>query len=317
MRFLSRWLGLGLGGLLLFGCGDDNVKAIDAPRPIDAAQLDAAIDAVDPRGPASFELSGGANGLLWDAASSTLYLTDNDANALVEWTAAQGLRSVGTFPAATAGISLGDLARRTDGTILTPSFGFGTQGTLFAMAPDHTSSALAGLDPARRRIGLAQDASGALYTAYFVGGGGGMPTGGVARVEISGGDATETELAGGSTSAGFKKLVGLVATPSALFAADQTTKMIYRIALPGGAVTPLATVPSVDLLAILPGGDLLTGGTGVHRITQTGQVTTVIPSGFEQVRGVAYDPALRRLFLIEHSATVGVPDKLHVVPFDE
>jgi hypothetical protein len=63
-------------------------------------------------------------------------------------------------------------------------------------------------------------------------------------------------------------------------------------------------------------GDLMTGGTGVHRITLAGVVTTPF-TGFESVRGIAYDPMLKRLFIIEHSATVGVKDKLHVRPLDD
>jgi hypothetical protein len=206
------------------------------------------------------------------------------------------------------------VVKRPDGTILTASFGFGTQGTLFAMTGAGASSALTGLDPARRRIGLAQ-AGGVLYASYFVGGGGGSQTGGVASVTIAAGAATEVEIAGGSTSAGFKKVVGLAATSGAVFVSDQAQGKIFKIAVPGFAVSTVASVPSADLLALMPNGDLLTGGTGVHRVTQAGAVTTIF-TGFEQVRGLAYDPALRRLFIIEHSATVGVPDKLHVRPLD-
>lgn len=296
---------------LLAACSDGHQAKDDAPPP---AQ-DAAPDAPDPRGPATFTLAGGTNGLLWEAATQALYLTDSNANALLRWTDEGGVQQAGTFPAATAGISLGDLVKRADETILTPSFGFGTQGTLFALASDGTSSALTGLDPARRRVGLAQDANGALYVAYFVGGGMMMQAGGVAAVTIAGATASETEIAGSSTAAGFRKVVGLAATPGAVFVADQTASTIYRIAVPGFGVTTVAAVPSADLLTMMPNGDLLTGGGGVHRVTQTGEVSTIF-TGFEQVRGLAYDPALRRLFIIEHSATVGVPDKLHVRPLD-
>ena len=54
---------------------------------------------------------------------------------------------------------------------------------------------------------------------------------------------------------------------------------------------------------------------GAARASFAGAVSTIF-TGFEQVRGLAYDPAMRRLFIIEHSATVGVPDKLHVRPLD-
>lgn len=300
--------------IMLAACGDDGGNAPIDARLVHDGALDAAPDApADPRGPATFELAGGANGLAWDDATATLYLTNNNTDALVKFTDAGKLQQVGTFPPATAGISLGDIVRRADGTTLVPSFGFGTQGTIFAMGTDNASKALTGLDPARRRIGFAQDSTGALYDTYFVGGGGGMPNGGVAAVTIAGDVATETEIA--SSAAGLKKLVGIVATPSALFVADQTQNKIFKLAVPGFAVTPLADVPSADLLSIMPNGDLLTGGTGIHRITQAGVVTTILP-GFEQVRGLAYDPTLRRLFVIEHSATVGVPDKLHVRPLD-
>jgi hypothetical protein len=304
-------------GLALAACGDDKPGAIDAALPKDAAVDAKLVDAApEPRGPATIELAGGANGLLWDNARSTLYLTDSNANKLLTYTDANRIQEVGTFPPATAGVSLGDLVKRNNGSILTPSFGFGTQGTLFTMAPDGTSASITGLDVARRRIGLAA-AGNTFYVTYFVGGGGGSQTGGVATLTISGGtNATETEIAGGTTSAGFKKLVGIVATPSALFVSDQSQNKIFKIALPDHTVSELATVPSADLMTLMPNGDLLTGGTGVHRITQAGVVSTIM-TGFEQVRGLAYDPTLRRLFIIEHSATVGTPDKLHVRPLDE
>jgi hypothetical protein len=299
---------------LLVACGDGSTARDDAAPTPDAPSPDAG---PDPRGPTTVNLAGGANALLWDTAAATLYLTDNNANTLLKWKdAATGVQQVGTFPAATAGISLGDLVKLADGTILTASFGFGTQGTLFSMAPNGTSTALTGMVATRRRIGLGQDAAGKLYSAYFVGGGMMNQTGGVATVTITGTAAAETEIAGGTTGAGFKKLVGLVATATAVFVSDQTDKKIYKIAIPGNTVTTVATVASADLLAIMPNGDLLTGGaTEIQRVTQAGVATTIF-SGFEQVRGLAYDPTLRRLFVIEHSATVGVPDKLHVRPLD-
>jgi hypothetical protein len=42
-------------------------------------------------------------------------------------------------------------------------------------------------------------------------------------------------------------------------------------------------------------------------------VTTLPGGGFEQVRGMAYDAAGQRLFVIDHSVTVGLPDKLRVL----
>jgi hypothetical protein len=301
MRFLLVAIALG-------ACGSTPAQPVAARAPADTHHADPApapapADIVVP-------LAGGANALLWEAASSTLYLTDNNADALVRWTDAGGLETVGALPPDSAGISLGAIVKREDGTMLVASFGFGTRGTVFAMAADHTSSALTGLDGKRRRVGLAQDEHGALYSAYFVGGGGKVPVGGIATLTIAGNAATETEIAGP-----FKKLVGLVATPTALFVSDQTQKVIFKIALPGFAVSQLASLPAVDLLATMPDGDLLTGGgPTISRITQRGTVTTLPGAGFAQVRGLAYDAAGKRLFVIDHSTTVGVPDKLHIVP---
>lgn len=297
--------------IALGGCGSNAATPVEA-RPPAAAPATASLA---PAAEVVVTLAGSANALLWDVASATLYLTDSNTDSLVQWTDAGGLQPVGNFPPAVAGISLGGIVKRADGTTLVTSFGFGKEGTVFLMTADRTSRALTGLDPVRRRVGLAQDPGGVLYTAYFVGGRGATPIGGVATVAIEGTAATEIEIAGASTTAGLQKVVGIVATPAAVFIADQSQNTIFKIAVPGHAVSPLATLPKVDLLMMLPGGDLLTGGgPEISRITQAGGVTTLPAHGFEQVRGLAYDPAGKRLFVVDHSATPGRPDRLHLVP---
>jgi hypothetical protein len=307
-----RWL----LAIAICGCATPPAGAGGAARP-EAPRAEAPrAEASRPAAPAvppdaAVALPGGANALWWDAASSTLYLTDSNTSALLTWSDAGGLRVETALPASPAGVSLGGIVRRGDGTTVIASFGFGTQGGLFAVAGSEVT-ALTGLDPARRRVGLAQDTAGTIYSAYFVGGRGKPPAGGVAVVAIAGAAATETEIA-----SGFHKAVGVVATPAAVFVSDQTDRAIFRIAVPGYAVTQLATAPAVDLLAMLPGGDLLTGGgPTISRITQSGEVTA-LPGKFEQVRGLAYDAAGQRLFVVDHSVTVGVPDRLRIVHFAE
>src|SRR5262245_14876146 len=122
--------------VVLVACGGSKQSSVDAPS-VDSTP---AIDAADPRGPKTIELPGGANALMWDAAASKLYLTDNNANSLLSYTDANGIQTVGTWP--TGGmISLGDLVKRSDGSILCANFGFGSTGTIFAMAANGTSSA--------------------------------------------------------------------------------------------------------------------------------------------------------------------------------
>jgi hypothetical protein len=294
--------------VLASGCAAQPARGTDRPAPPAAPVVPA------PNVPAdvTIPLSGGANALWWDAASSTLYLTDGNASAVMTWTDGGGLQTAATLPAGSAGVSLGGIVRRSDGTLVVTSFGFGSQGGLLTVA-DGAATALTGLDPARRRVGLAQDASGAIYSAYFVGRRGVEPVGGVVSVAIAGAAATETEIA-----SGFHKAVGIAATPNAVFVSDQTARAIFRIAVPGYAVSQLASVPAVDLLAVMPNGDLLTGGgPTISRITQRGEVTTLPGAGFEQVRGLAYDAAGKRLFAIDHSVTVGQPDKLRILRLAE
>src|SRR5215468_8213880 len=148
--------------LLLVACGDSKHAAVDAPRQIDAA-VDGMPDAGDDRrGPKSINLPGGANSLMWDATASTLYLTDNNADALLKFTDAGGVQTVTTLPAESAGISLGDIVKRADGSMVIANFGFGTQGTLFSVPATGAATALTGFDATRRRIGIAQ-AGGTLY----------------------------------------------------------------------------------------------------------------------------------------------------------
>jgi hypothetical protein len=298
-----RWL----LAIAVCGCATPPAGAGGAARPETPHAAAPAVPA-----DVAISLPGGANALWWDAASSTLYFTDSNASALMTWTDAGGLHVETELPAAAAGVSLGGIVRRGDGATLIASFGFGTQGGLFAVARGEVT-ALTGLDPARRRVGLAQDAVGTIYSAYFVGGRGKPPAGGVALVTIAGAAATETEIA-----SGFHKAVGVAATPAAVFVSDQTDHSIFRIAVPGYAVSRLASVPAVDLLAMLPNGDLLTGGgPTISRITPRGEVTTLPGGGFEQVRGLAYDAAGQRLFVVDHSVTVGLPDKLRIVHLAE
>jgi sugar lactone lactonase YvrE len=254
----------------------------------------------------TIDLPGDGNGVVWDARSSTLYLTDDTHDQLVAWTDAGGFAPVGGFPAATK-VGLGALVRIADGRFVTTSFGFGTDGAVYTLE-DRTAATVPNLEPARRRIGLARAPDDKLYVAYFVVQPGSKHRGAVARLELSGAE-TDLEIPG------LAKPVGLAATDKLLYIADQERAAIVAYAFETGAVTTVASeLPSADLLTLLPNGDLVTGGKkgAVYRVGKTGAVAT-IASGFEQVRGTAYDPAKKRLFVIEHSVVTS-HHKLHVLP---
>jgi DNA-binding beta-propeller fold protein YncE len=105
--------------------------------------------------------------------------------------------------------------------------------------------------------------------------------------------------------------VGVAATAGGVFVADQESNTVY--ALRAGAVTPFATgLESADLLTVLPDGSLVTGGKAgvVSKIGIDGRVT-IVAQGFDQVRGIAYDPDGKRLFVVDHSKAT--PHRLHIV----
>jgi hypothetical protein len=311
-----------LGLLVGTGCGDNHALQSDARLDgpgLDAHEfhdarvyLDAPLDA-GPRGPAAFQLPGTGNSVYWDAAASALYLTDDTHDQLVKWTDAAGFQTFGTFPAGSAGIALGTIVKLADNSFLVPSNGFATQGTIFTMTSDGTASgSVTGLDATRRRTGLGQDANGLLYEAYYTGATG-AGTGGTASVVITTNVGVETA----AVTTGLSKVIGIVATTTTVNVCDQTVNKIFAIAIPANTISTLATPPSCDQISRQPNGDLVTGGLtgGVYRITSAGVVST-IASGFEQVRGTAYDNVMHRMFVIEHSVVPGGHDRLHVIPVD-
>lgn len=301
--------------LLCAACGDDgsaNHATPDAATQLDASVPDSGTDVRHQ----SIELAGGANGLYWDDAAQTLFLTDDSANTFLKYTDAAGVQTVATLPAA-AGSNPGGIARLADGTFVTPNFVMGQAGnTLFTIdATARTSKALTTTDPGRHRIGVGVNAAGDLYDAYFAGAGGGNPVGSIAKVTINA-DGTFTEAPLTTTTA-FKKLVGLAVTADAVYVSDQTQGKIFKVALADSAVTPVASLTGPDLLTLLPNGDLISGGTAVHRVTAAGVDTPLFTTEtFGAVRGSAYDPTHKRLFFINHSNTVGAKDHLEVRPLE-
>ena len=249
-------------------------------------------------------LPGDANGIYWDATDHTLYLTDATHDTLIAWTDANGFATIAALPPADK-IELGGITRLADGTFVIASFGFGTDGAVLAVGPDHHATTVPGLDKARRRIGITRAPDGTLYDAYFVVDGH-QHTGGVAKLDLANGESDVV-------TQGLTKSVGVAATAAGVFVSDQEANTIF--AIDNGALKPLATgLPSVDLLTALPDGSLVTGGkTGVVVRVAPDGTQSQVASGFDQVRGTAYDPAGHRLFVVEHGKA-GANHTLHVLP---
>jgi sugar lactone lactonase YvrE len=270
-----------------------------------------AVATVD-RGPTTIALDGDPNGLFWDAAANTLYIADDNANRVLKWTDAAGLGFDADLPPAPPNSpGLGQLVRTADGTTVVPRFGGGTAGDVVFVSPAGKGGIVPKLDPVKRRLGLSLAPDGTLYDTYFVSING-MKFGAVARLDLAG---TEVDVL-----PGLDKPVGVLVIGSDLFVSEQVAGRIVKapIAAPD-QVTVLAQLATPDLLCEGPMGSIFTGGKAgqVRQIGADGKVN-VFATGFQEVRGVAYDAKNKRLFLSDHDGNEsdGVTHKLQIVPVD-
>ena len=287
--------------LALVGCSTSG----DSPS-------DAGTGAVD-RGPRILAIDGDPNGLWWDDSTQTLYVADDNGNRILRWTDASGFALVKDLPAASpSGAGLGQVVRTGDGTLVVTRFGYGTTGDVVSVPASGDAQIVPSLDPQRRRIGLTLAADGRLFDSWFVRLSTGARVGSVGQLSLTG---TEPEVI-----TGLQKPVGVLAVGSDLFVSDQDLGQILRAPLSNPAsYTVLATVAQPDLLAAGPDGSIFTGSAGgsLYRISASG-VAAVFETGFQQVRGVAYDPTNHRVFVADHDAdeTDGVSHVVHILPVD-
>lgn len=289
-----------LHSALLGACGDSSPNTPDSGTQVE-------------RGPRAIPLEGDPNGLFWDATTQTLYIADDQNHRLLKYRDGEGVSVAATLTDAPANSpNLGEVVRMQDGTLVTVRFGFGNAGAVLFVRPDGTQGAVPGLPINRRRIGLTVTKDGRLLDSYFVRNNN-VNVGSVAHITLEG---TETELVGA-----LQKPVGVLAVEDTLYIADQVAGKVYRSPLSNPSeLTTLATIVEPDLLALGPGGALLTGtrqGT-VLRISTTDGSTSALATGFQQVRGIAYDAVNRRLFAADHDddETNGTTHFLQIIPLD-
>jgi sugar lactone lactonase YvrE len=278
--------------------------------PQDAGATTAAAGEASPaidRGPTKVTVEGDPNGLWWDTATHTLFIADSANNRILKWNDGGGIakaRDLPPVPDKSPG--LGQLVMARNGTIFATRFGFGTTGGVVYAAADGTTGSVPGLDPRRRRIGLAVAADGTLYDAYFVKDAD-QSAGAVARLDPAG---TETDVL-----PGLKKPVGVLVDGTMLLVSDRGGGTLLKAPLAAPSTwSLLAEVPGADLLCLGPDGSLFTGGTTgeIRQITRDGKVRA-FAGGFSSVRGVAYDAESRRLFASEHNPK-GSVNALRILP---
>lgn len=292
-----------------------DAPVVDSPVVTDAPAVDAGVDAGSvERGPTSVTLDGDPNGLWWDSATSTLFIADDNGNRILRWQDGAGFLSPVALPTISPELAgLGQVLRLRDGTLVVARFGGGTAGAVIAVRPDGTAANVPGLDPMRRRLGLAVAADETLYVSYFVRAAGGARVGTVARLTLNGTEAEALPM--------LQKPVGIAVVGDDLLVADQDQNRLLRAPRAGGtAPTLFATVMSPDLMTVAPDGTVFVGSTtgNVFRVSADGSSVAVFQGGFQQTRGLAYDPEHRRLFVADHDATPadGVTHRLRILPVD-
>lgn len=283
---------------LLAGCGDDQPGSPQAGVE---------------RGPKVVSIDGDPNGLWWDDAEQVLYVADDSGDRILRWTDAGGFALQQDLTAGPAeGAGLGQLVRTADGTLVITRFGHGTAGAVVFVPPSSAAQDVPGLAVERRRVGLTVAADGQLYDSWFVRQASGERVGAVGALSLAG---TEREII-----TGLKKPVGVLAVGDSLYVSDQDLGQILKAPLSDPAeYTVLASVPAPDLIAAGPGGSVFAGSGGgdLYRIEPNGDAS-VFQAGFDTVRGVAYDPTNRRVFVVNHVGheAQGVTHSIQILPVD-
>jgi len=293
-----------LAGIAALGAAAAACERSGAASVEREARVEGAVRAAG-AGSAWIALPGDCRGAWWDARAGSLVLTDVTHDELIEWREGAGFRTVAKLPPAS---SLGGVVRLADGRFVVSSFGFG-EGAIYVIE-DGRVRPLAGLDPGRRRTALALAPDGAVYAAYFAVAPRGVPRGGVSRLGLGREGGGEVDVV---TTADLRKPEGLAATEAALYVTDQHRAALYMVPRDGAGAgaAAVATVapdlPEPALVAAIPGGELIAvSRAGVVFRVPAGGPAVQIARGEGEVRGVAYDPARRRLFLLEPRA--GAPD---------
>ncbi len=265
------------------------------------------------RGPTVVAVDGDPNGLFWDAASDTLYIADDNGNRVLKWTDAVGIALVKDLPAAPPeGAGLGQLVLTADGTIVVTRFGYGTTGDVVSISKDGEPQVVPNLDKERRRVGLTLTGDGKMFDAWFVRLSTGARVGAIGSLTLAG---EEPEVL-----TGLKKPIGVLAVGDDLFVSDQDLGQILKAKVADPKqYSVFATVDTPDLIGAGPDGSIFTGSAGgnLYKIAASGEAA-VFKTGFQQVRGVAYDAKNRRVFVVDHDGNEadGVTHSIQILPVD-
>jgi sugar lactone lactonase YvrE len=270
---------------------------------------DAPSRAKSARGGRAIDLDWDPNGLAWDSRERALYAIDQGGNRLMRWTDRRGFQVAASLPRA-RGAASGPVgvARLADGRTVIARSGKGGSSVI-VISEVRGAESLSSLAPDRRRVGVAVGAGEQVYITSSGPAGKDGPQGHVSRVDLA--EPSETDL----PFFELLKPVGVVLVDGVLYVSDQTRGEIVALTLvPLGSAHAVAQLKSPDVLAAGPAGSVLASSkTGaVWQLFSDGRLIRLLTSR-QEVRGITYDPAGKRMFFAEHDPE-GVEHRLQIVP---
>jgi hypothetical protein len=280
------------------------------------------------RGPLKLSINGDPNGLWWDSTDKKLYIADEKNQRLIVWSDSKGFGEtpLALPPAIANQGGLGQVVRLADNSFVVTQFGFGVAGSVIHLSPQNVGNIAQGIDTKLRRIGLTITDKGELFDCGFAFVSTDNTRAGVVnRLTIT---PTTNQVIAQETTViqGFSKIVGCLVVGETLYISEQDKNRIFSVPLSKLSSTPLniqdlSVVAQVDTPQLLTAvnGDILTGASGgvLQRIHPNGQVET-LSTGYQQVRGTAYDAANRRLFIsdLDIDKTDGTTNFIYIIPID-
>lgn len=275
---------------------------------------DAPSRAKSARGGRAIDLDWDPNGLVWDTRERALYAIDQSGNRLMRWTDRRGFQVAASLPRARGATSgpVG-LARLADGRTVIARSAAGKGGSsVIVISEVRGAEVLSSLAADRRRVGVAVGAGEQVYLTSSGPAGKDGPQGHVSRVDLA--EPSETDL----PFFDLLKPVGVVLVDGVLYVGDQTRGEIVALTLvPLGSAHAVAQLKSPDMLAAGPAGSVLASSkTGaVWQLFADGRLIRLLTSR-QEVRGITYDPAGKRMFFAEHDpdSSDGVEHRLQIVP---
>jgi DNA-binding beta-propeller fold protein YncE len=252
------------------------------------------------------------NGIAIRPSDGALFITDDATNSVLASVGGQPFARFAALPAVSGQQGgLSQLVFVDADTLMVERFGFGTASAVFELtgAGAGAPTPLTGLDPARRRLGLASIGHGQLLSTWFVKTGNAPQQGGLSLLTYDAATHTTQER---DLMSGFGKPVGVAVQGDTVYVSDQANNRIVKASLSvllnsPAAVTANATVAKIDspdLLAIDANGTLYTkcNKTGLCTVAPDG-VVGVLADDFQNARGVAVDAAHHTLYAVDRATS--------------